>query len=476
MLDTVAHEVVHVLGFSPTHYADWRGPDGKRYARPVVRVNATGGGADGASGGGSGSPQQQQTQGQQQQQQQGQPGPPPKRGAPYLATPRVTAEARRHFGCASAPGAPLETEGFGLSSLAHWEYRLAQHELMTAARPMDRQRAVLSRLTLAALEDSGWYAADYAGAPDLDWGKGAGCDFLLLPCAEFVARHPTQDLYCPPGTEGAARCTAGGRLWGRCRASTFTDGCLIVSREAPTAAGAADDFKSNFQCLPSAGAGGGALVDATTAAVQARVGATGAGPADRCFNLVAPAAATATGAGGGGGGGNSSGTDKAASNATLCVAPVGPGEQGGPQPLGCTRARALCFAAACDAGGQLSVVVPGAAKGGAPVKLACPTGTTLNLAARVTGRFAAGALECPDNARVCRGLACGDCDPAGGYCSLADGRCSCWLERTGPGCTETLLGGANGSGGSGSSGKKPAAAPAPSPSPAAASATATTKG
>lgn len=32
---------------------------------------------------------------------------------------------------------------------------------MTAARPMDRQRAVMSRLTLAALEDSGWYEADY---------------------------------------------------------------------------------------------------------------------------------------------------------------------------------------------------------------------------------------------------------------------------------------------------------------------------
>jgi len=88
--------------------------------------------------------------------------------APFLATPRVLSEARRHFSCPTAPGAPLETEGMGMSSLAHWEYRNTQHELMTAARPLDRQRAVMSRLTLAALEDSGWYEPDYR------WGGGVG--------------------------------------------------------------------------------------------------------------------------------------------------------------------------------------------------------------------------------------------------------------------------------------------------------------
>ncbi len=76
------------MGFSPTHYADWRGPDGQRYARPVVRVGAS--------------------------------------RAPFLATPKVVAEARRHFACDDAPGAPLETEGMGMSSLAHWEYRNSQ--------------------------------------------------------------------------------------------------------------------------------------------------------------------------------------------------------------------------------------------------------------------------------------------------------------------------------------------------------------
>ena len=29
-IDTVVHELVHVLGFSPTHYADWRSASGQR--------------------------------------------------------------------------------------------------------------------------------------------------------------------------------------------------------------------------------------------------------------------------------------------------------------------------------------------------------------------------------------------------------------------------------------------------------------
>ena len=223
VIDTVVHEIMHVLGFSPTHYTDWRGPDGKRYEKPVVRV-----------------------------------GP---KAAPFLATPRVTAEARRHFGCAAAPGAPLETEGMGMSSLAHWEYRLTQvagggagrgaplpprrpppaprprpapgqaawraspqgacshgmfpadpppapapppppapqHELMTAARPMDRQRAVLSRLTLAALEDSGWYEVDYR------WGRGgrrragggSGHAAAACCCAGGAARRARRPLRRP---------------------------------------------------------------------------------------------------------------------------------------------------------------------------------------------------------------------------------------------------------------------------------------
>ena len=32
-------------------------------------------------------------------------------------------------------------------------------------------------LTLAALEDSGWYKANYSMAEPFEWGRGRGCDF-----------------------------------------------------------------------------------------------------------------------------------------------------------------------------------------------------------------------------------------------------------------------------------------------------------
>ena len=41
---------------------------------------------------------------------------------------------------------------------------------------------VLSPLTLALMEDSGWYAANYSKADVSPWGHGAGCDFVRKPC------------------------------------------------------------------------------------------------------------------------------------------------------------------------------------------------------------------------------------------------------------------------------------------------------
>lgn len=65
-------------------------------------------------------------------------------------------------------------------------FLFAQRELMSAARPIDRSRARLSPFTLAALEDSGWYIASYDDAEPLDWGRGAGCDFVLSTCWDYI--------------------------------------------------------------------------------------------------------------------------------------------------------------------------------------------------------------------------------------------------------------------------------------------------
>jgi hypothetical protein len=45
---------------------------------------------------------------------------------------------------------------------------------------------VFSRLSLAVLEDSGWYTVDYTAAKDLPWGSGRGCDFVRRGCGDML--------------------------------------------------------------------------------------------------------------------------------------------------------------------------------------------------------------------------------------------------------------------------------------------------
>ena len=44
---------------------------------------------------------------------------------------------------------------------------------------------VFSRITLALMEDTGWYIANYSNAEIWTWGKGLGCAFVHLSCFDF---------------------------------------------------------------------------------------------------------------------------------------------------------------------------------------------------------------------------------------------------------------------------------------------------
>ena len=48
------------------------------------------------------------------------------------------------------------------------------------------QNPTFSRLTLALLEDTGWYGVDYSKAEPLSWGRGLGCDFVTKSCKEWI--------------------------------------------------------------------------------------------------------------------------------------------------------------------------------------------------------------------------------------------------------------------------------------------------
>ena len=51
------------------------------------------------------------------------------------------------------------------------------------------QNPIYSRITLALMEDTGWYKPNYELADELKWGRGLGCDFALRSCMEWMERR-----------------------------------------------------------------------------------------------------------------------------------------------------------------------------------------------------------------------------------------------------------------------------------------------
>ncbi|XP_023292696.2 leishmanolysin-like peptidase [Lucilia cuprina] len=100
-----------------------------------------------------------------------------------MVTPRVVQEVRKHFNCDLLEGAELEDQGGEGTALTHWEKRILENEAMTGTHT---QSPVFSRITLALMEDSGWYRANYSMASPLSWGRGLGCNFVMRSCKDWI--------------------------------------------------------------------------------------------------------------------------------------------------------------------------------------------------------------------------------------------------------------------------------------------------
>ncbi|XP_043215094.1 leishmanolysin-like peptidase isoform X2 [Amphibalanus amphitrite] len=114
-----------------------------------------------------------------------------------VVTPRVVEEVRRHFDCPELEGAELEDQGEEGTALTHWEKRLFENEAMTGTHT---QNPVYSRLTLALMEDTGWYLPNYEMAQPLRWGRGLGCQFAMNSCKHWMdmraARNESPHPFC----------------------------------------------------------------------------------------------------------------------------------------------------------------------------------------------------------------------------------------------------------------------------------------
>eukprot|EP00550_Attheya_septentrionalis_P006619 CAMPEP_0198291900 /NCGR_PEP_ID=MMETSP1449-20131203/9251_1 /TAXON_ID=420275 /ORGANISM="Attheya septentrionalis, Strain CCMP2084" /LENGTH=731 /DNA_ID=CAMNT_0043990585 /DNA_START=8 /DNA_END=2200 /DNA_ORIENTATION=+ len=108
-----------------------------------------------------------------------------------IVTPKVATIAKNIFNCQTLEGAQLENQPTGDDSCYgdHWDERLYYPEAMSGV--ISPHTNVLSPLTLALMEDSGWYKANYTMASSSPWGMNASCDFVTEPCLVESANGAT---------------------------------------------------------------------------------------------------------------------------------------------------------------------------------------------------------------------------------------------------------------------------------------------
>ena len=97
----------------------------------------------------------------------------------YLNSPKLLEKAKIHFGCDDIKGIRLEDQGESGTVGSHWDARFMQGELMIGE---DYSEVVMSDMTLAFLEDLGYYKVNYYTGGLFRFGKNQGCSFLEKKC------------------------------------------------------------------------------------------------------------------------------------------------------------------------------------------------------------------------------------------------------------------------------------------------------
>ena len=59
---------------------------------------------------------------------------------------------------------------------------------------------VVSKITLAFFQDTGWYEVDYDQAETFFWGYQDGCPFLNTSCYDSQGHTPFPEYFCEPQT------------------------------------------------------------------------------------------------------------------------------------------------------------------------------------------------------------------------------------------------------------------------------------
>ena len=97
----------------------------------------------------------------------------------YLNSPKVVEVAKKYFNCDNIKEVPLE-ESDDETGSSHWEARVFLGEYMNSVTYHEEE--VISEFTLAYLEDTKFYKANYYTGGLMRYGKGKGCKFVQQKC------------------------------------------------------------------------------------------------------------------------------------------------------------------------------------------------------------------------------------------------------------------------------------------------------
>ncbi|KAL7466182.1 hypothetical protein ACHAXS_006476 [Conticribra weissflogii] len=100
-----------------------------------------------------------------------------------VISPTVKQVVRNHFDCQTLKGARLENKATSFSCFGEtFDDRFHFDDDMTSTNPAADRAFTISPLSLALLEDSSWYKADFSKATVPVFGRGAGCGFVQGRC------------------------------------------------------------------------------------------------------------------------------------------------------------------------------------------------------------------------------------------------------------------------------------------------------
>ena len=97
----------------------------------------------------------------------------------YINSPKVLEVARKYFNCPNLDGVELEEYGDEGTAGSHWESRILLGDYMNG---IIYSEEVISEISLALLEDFGFYKPNYYTGGLMRYGKNKGCEFVYDKC------------------------------------------------------------------------------------------------------------------------------------------------------------------------------------------------------------------------------------------------------------------------------------------------------